>query len=313
MKKDIITLKEQKLDKIIKETIKDLINTHGVFSKNKEINVGDIITISNITDFEQWYKDVWNLLIKSYEDIGGIKTYHSINDFYRKQHLIELILDKNSSILACATYRRIEGSLKLVATGCEQSQKGKLALQQIIQNNIINADLQYWAEVSGAIEYYFKKHNGYPMPNTLASEILKIDANQITLSKIDKVHYDRPIGSNGEIYTKMIFGIKNEEIFNKAIKEVENYGSFMKEVNKINESINTYTIKQAIYIIENIYRAHEEDGYNELIPSWHEALIKSLNTLKNTSIKDETIEDYISYCEYLLEDMQVLQIHELSF
>lgn len=312
MNKKIIKLTENELNKIIKETVNDLINTHGYLTKRKEINIGNIITISDKNDFEQWYKKVWDLLSKSYEDIGGIKTYHSINDFYRKQHLIELIVDENSNLLACATYRRIEGSLKLVATGCDQTQKGKLALQQIIQNNIINADLQYWAEVSGAIEYYFKKHNGYPMPNTLASEILQISPNQITLSKTDKVHYDRPIGPNGEIYTKMIFGIKNEEIFKKAIQEVENYGSFMREVNNINESITIYTVKQAIYIIENIYRAHEEDGYNELIPSWHEALVNSLETLKNISEKNETIEDYINYGEYLLEDMQILEIHELA-
>ena len=74
----------------------------------------------------------------------------------------------------------------------------------------------------------------------------------------------------------------------------------------------TYTVKQAIYIIENIYRAHEEDGFNELIPSWHEALVKSLDTLKNVSEKDETVEDYIGYGEYLLEEMPLLTLNKLE-
>ena len=192
-----------------------------------------------------------------------------------------------------------------------QQQEGKLALQQLIQGNIINSDLHYWAEVSDAIEHYFKKHNGYPMPNVLASEILGIDKSRITLSQTDKVHYDRPIGPDGEIFTKMIFGIKSEEIFNAAIREVENYGKFMQEVNNIQESVQKYTVKQAIFIIENIYRAHEEDGFNELIPSWREALENSLIALKNAP-KSQTVEDYIGYCEYLLDDMQILELHPLS-
>ena len=42
----------------------------------------------------------------------------------------------------------------------------------------------------------------------------------------------------------------------------------MNEDNKIEESkqLCMYSPKQSIYIIENIYRLHEEGGYNELIP-----------------------------------------------
>ena len=110
----------------------------------------------------------------------------------------------------------------------------------------------------------------------------------------------------------MIFGIKSEEIYQKAIREVENYSKFMREVNSLNENNNKYTVKQAIYIIENIYRAHEEDGYNELIPSWHEALVESLKTLKNNPIQNQDIEDYIGYAEYLLSDMQILKLNILK-
>ena len=82
-------------------------------------------------------------------------------------------------------------------------------MNSIIKNNIENSDLHYWAEVSGAIEYYFKKHNGYPTPNTLASEILDINASELTLLN-DFVHYERPIGLNKGIFTKMIFGINSK-------------------------------------------------------------------------------------------------------
>jgi hypothetical protein len=287
------------------------VNVDSASLTNDKISIGHIYQLTNEEDISTYANDVWNMLLDSYENVGGLKTYRSFKDFIRKKHLIEVVIDKSGNLLACATYRRIENSLKQVAIGCEQTEEGKLAIQQIIQHNIRKLNLHYWAEVSGAIEHYFKKHNGYPMPNILASEILQIDEEDIVLSNNDKVHYDRAIGSEGEMFTKMIFGIKNDEIFQKAIAEVENYGKFMKEVNSIKEDIQTYSIKQSIYIIENIYRAHEEDGFNELIPSWYEGLNKSLDTLKLVENPSQTILDYIDYAEYLLDDMQVLKIQVL--
>ena len=201
----------------------------------------------------------------------------------------------------------------MTAIGCSQDDKGKLALQQIIQHTISELELHYWSEVSGAIEHYFKKHNGFPMPNTMAGKILQIPEKDITISNKDMVHYDRPIGKDREVFTKMIFGIKSDEIFQQAMNEVENYYDFMKEVNNmINESKEfKYSIKQSIYIIENLYRLHEEDKVNELTPKWADALKESMKTLRK-STKNQTISDYIEYGEYLLSDMQILELNTIN-
>lgn len=273
-------------------------------------NIGELITISSYDDFMKYAKDVWDLLILSYEKHGGLKSYRNFKDFIRKQHLIEIVF-LNNIILAAATYRVMDdNSLKLVAIGCDQTNNGILAIQQIIKHSIDNANIHYWAEVSGAIEHYFRKYNGYPMPNVLAHEILEIDPSNIILSNNDIVHYERPIGPDKDIFEKMIYGIKSEEIFNKAIAAVENYSSFMKDINTINEGIKIVNIKQAFYIINNIYRAHEEDGFNELIPSWHNALMQSLSVLKNVNNPEKNVIDYIRYAEYLLDDMQLLKLHK---
>lgn len=174
--------------------------------------------------------------------------------------------------------------------------------------------LHFWTEVSGPIEHYFKKYNGYPMPNTLAGKIL--NNKDIKLSDSDELHYQREIG--GDWYTKAIYGAKSDEIFKEAINAVENYSKFMEECNKIQESSADglrYSLESAIYIIENIYRAHEEDGYNELIPSWHQALNDCMETLKRskrTETAKDYIEDYIEYCEYLLDVMPLLELHTLD-
>lgn len=278
------------------------------------VNVGDIKILSSKEEIDRYSNFVWDMLEKSYEHIGGLQSYRNYSDFKKKNHKILVVIDFNSAtLLACATFRRIENSLKMTAIGCSQDDKGKLALQQIIQHTISELELHYWSEVSGAIEHYFKKHNGFPMPNTMAGKILQIPEKDITISNKDMVHYDRPIGKDREVFTKMIFGIKSDEIFQQAMNEVENYYDFMKEVNNmINESKEfKYSIKQSIYIIENLYRLHEEDKVNELTPKWADALKESMKTLRK-STKNQTISDYIEYGEYLLSDMQILELNTIN-
>lgn len=278
------------------------------------VNVGDIKILSSKEEIDRYSNFVWDMLEKSYEHIGGLQSYRNYSDFKKKNHKILVVIDLNSAtLLACATFRRIENSLKMTAIGCSQDDKGKLALQQIIQHTISELELHYWSEVSGAIEHYFKKHNGFPMPNTMAGKILQIPEKDITISNKDMVHYDRPIGKDREVFTKMIFGIKSDEIFQQAMNEVENYYDFMKEVNNmINESKEfKYSIKQSIYIIENLYRLHEENKVNELTPKWADALKESMKTLRK-STKNQTISDYIEYGEYLLSDMQILELNTIN-
>ena len=280
-----------------------------------QINVGEIKMLNEQEEIEKYLPLIWDMLEKSYENIGGLQSYRDYNDFKKKKHLLMVVRDfNNQDLLACAVFRRIESSLKMTAIGCNQENNGKLALQQIIQHTISELELHYWTEVSGVIEYYFKKHNGFPMPNTIASKILGVPEDKIILSKKDMVHYDRVIGRDREKFTKMIYGIKSEEIFQEAMSEFEDYYDFMKEVNKIvNESKETkYSVKQAIYIIENLYRMHEEDGLNELIPKWHDALRDSVEALNLVKEKDQTISDYIEYGNYLLSDMQILTLNVIQ-
>lgn len=85
----------------------------------------------------------------------------------------------------------------------------------------------------------------------IASKILQVSDTHITPSNKDMFHYDRFIVQDEEKFTKMIYGIKSEEIFKEAMSEVEDYYDFIKEVNNMgNESKETkYSVKQAIYIL----------------------------------------------------------------
>jgi len=309
--KKIIRMTEQDLHNVVKDSVIKILSEqeHGDLSINADSNLKVVFVekkdIMPLSDF------IWQMLVSSYENIGGLKTYRSKEDFLRKVKYAKIVYN-NADIVACAIYRNMEGSYKMVAIGCNQEDIGKQGIQAIIKDDIEKFDYHFWAEVSGAIEHYFRKYNGYPMPNILAPEILSISSELIRLSKNDNVHYERQISN--EWFEKMIFGAKSKEVYEAAIAAVEDYSKFMKEVNKVNENSNMngrYSVKQAMYIVENIYRAHEEDGYNELIPSWYEALNESMEVLLAAE-QTQTVVDYIEYCNYLLETMPVLQLHPLK-
>lgn len=309
--KKIIRMTEQELHNVVKDSVIKLLSEQeqGDLSINADSNLKVVFIekkdIMPLSDF------IWQMLVSSYENIGGLKTYRSKEDFLRKVKYAKIVYN-NADIVACAIYRNMEGSYKMVAIGCNQEDIGKQGIQAIIKDDIEKFDYHFWAEVSGAIEHYFRKYNGYPMPNILAPEILSISSELIRPSKNDNVHYERQISD--EWFEKMIYGAKSKEVYEAAIAAVEDYSKFMKEVNKINENSNMngrYSVKQAMYIVENIYRAHEEDGYNELIPSWYEALNESMEVLL-TAEQTQTVVDYIEYCNYLLETMPVLQLHPLK-
>lgn len=309
--KKIIRMTEQELHNVVKDSVIKILSEQeqGDLSINADSNLKVVYIekkdIMPLSDF------IWQMLVSSYENIGGLKTYRSKEDFLRKVKYAKIVYN-NADIVACAIYRNMEGSYKMVAIGCNQEDIGKQGIQAIIKDDIEKFDYHFWAEVSGAIEHYFRKYNGYPMPNILAPEILSISSELIRPSKNDNVHYERQISD--EWFEKMIYGAKSKEVYEAAIAAVEDYSKFMKEVNKINENSNMngrYSVKQAMYIVENIYRAHEEDGYNELIPSWYEALNESMEVLL-TAEQTQTVVDYIEYCNYLLETMPVLQLHPLK-
>ena len=210
--KKIIRMTEQDLHNVVKDSVIKILSEqeHGDLSINADSNLKVVFIekkdIMPLSDF------IWQMLVSSYENIGGLKTYRSKEDFLRKVKYAKIVYN-NADIVACAIYRNMEGSYKMVAIGCNQEDIGKQGIQAIIKDDIEKFDYHFWAEVSGAIEHYFRKYNGYPMPNILAPEILSISSELIRLSKNDNVHYERQISN--EWFEKMIFGAKSKEVYER--------------------------------------------------------------------------------------------------
>ncbi len=51
---------------------------------------------------------------------------------------------------------------------------------------------------------------------------------------------------------------------------------------------------------------------DELTPNMRNALISSINVLKKSVGKNDTIKSYTEIGEFLLSDMEVLELHEMS-
>lgn len=304
------------ISRIIKETlIKLSILSEGY---DETPDYGRLVSLNTPELYNKYVDEVWKMLSYSYDNIGGLKSYRDYRDFLKKKHQIDVVVDKYDRLTACATYRNFNGGLKMVAIGCNQTQEGKLSLQEIIKHNIKNVHLNYWCEASGKIEYFFKKHNGYPIPNIFAEEILNLKNGEIRLSKYDNVHYERPIGKDGEYFEKMIFGFCNEALYEKVLEDVEDYYGFREYVNNQNNfltenfaSEDNFTVKDATYIIERIYMANEEDGLIELTPSMNKLLEFSVSYLKQLKEKNNNIIQYIEFGSYLLENTHIIAINRM--
>lgn len=203
------------------------------------------------------------------------------------------------------TYREI-GGLKLLCMGSDQTEMSQHRVKEIIKDEMLNFKGWFWVEVSDAIEYFFKKTNGLPIPNIYATEILGQEVEFID----DDARYMRKIGVDDTLYKKVIYGFRDKESYDKVMTEIKGHIDFMNRINQFGQSFAKYPrdVNKAIFIIENTYNLHYEDGFNELLPEWYELLLQSIDILKNSNLQDGTIKQYIETSQHLLQEMPVLEL-----
>lgn len=263
---------------------------------------------------KSYYQDVWNILILSYKELEGLKSYQSVNHLYKSTDLYKIVFDRNQVIIACATYRFFaRGTLgrKMTAIGCDQTREGKEALRDIIKSDIKEYDLHYWVEASGPIERLFRKYDGYPMSGFIASKILQKDVELCE----DGVHYNRIIGTDDIPTRKMIFGIPNKEIFDEVTKILEDYASWKDKFNNLTESTENVILVDTCKLIDSMFDMWSQEGFREILPEWKTALNKSISILNMNLAKynpqdNSVLETYLADAKYF-RDLPLLELHEL--
>jgi hypothetical protein len=148
----------------------------------------------------KYAQEVWDILQKSYEKIGGFKSATSPEELIRDSGLWKLSR-RGGRLTAVAVYKDSFGR-KSIASGTDGSTEGK---QDYIR--IKNEDLKFkraWAEVSGPVEKVMQRSGAKPLPNKFA-EILT--GKKILELNQDGFHYTRMIA--GHPHEKIIYGYVN--------------------------------------------------------------------------------------------------------
>lgn len=147
--------------------------------------------------------EVWDILQKSYQKIGGFKSAENVQDLIDKSSLWKMVR-KNDKIVAVAIYKDQRGR-KSIAMGAEVGPDGKATKEgRDAIMSIIIEDIKLkrsWSEVSGAAEHLKVKQGATRIPNKYAAELT---GKEIIELNPDGYHYIRMIA--GKPYEKIIVG-----------------------------------------------------------------------------------------------------------
>jgi hypothetical protein len=182
-------VKKSELRQLIKEEIQSLILERFINLFSKE-------------DIKPYIQDIWNIMQRTYEPIGGFKTANTPEELLSKISLAKLVR-KNNKIVAAALYSDKYGR-KAIAKGSDGSSEGVTAIKKIYEEDIkLN---RAWGEFSGKPEAIMLKYGGVPIPNDLVGGIL---GKEILSKDEDGFHYTRLI--NGEPVRKIMIGSLNKQ------------------------------------------------------------------------------------------------------
>lgn len=137
----------------------------------------------------KYANEVWQILQKSYEKIGGFKSVDTLEELIHDTGLWKLS-KRNGRIVAVAIYKDSYGR-KSIASGTDGSPQGKHDYFLIK-----NEDIKFkraWAEVSGPVEKIMQKSGAQPLPNKFA-EVLT--GKKVLNFNSDGYHYTRIIGGH---------------------------------------------------------------------------------------------------------------------
>jgi hypothetical protein len=163
----------------------------------------------NLIDSEEkrkYVEEVWDMLQRAYEPVGGFKSANSPEHLIDDSHLWKLVR-RDGKIVSVIIYKDQNGR-KLIGMATDGSVQGKKDLSKIASED--TKLRRSWAEASGPAEKFLLKHGAIPIPAKFAKQLT---GKELLGYDVDGVHYTRLIA--GELKTKAIYG------FPQVSKELE--------------------------------------------------------------------------------------------
>lgn len=270
-----------------------------------------IDVIDDASNIKKLLPAIVKLVVQTYKPIGGYYGSTDISRLSRTTSLAKVVKDSNDQVISCAFYRNIDGSFKLQAYGHDGSPEGKAGVKAIIKSDVAPYTNWVWGEVSGSVEKYFKKFEGYPLPNSLVADVLDKDSSKIELSE-DGFHYKRKIANNDDATEKVIYGFKDKETADKVLalsayemaRREFNEKSILNGISSLNESFigKKLSFKGACSFVNQLSDMYDEEGIRQLPPQLSAVLDQSI----------EVLEDNINYAKWVqttLDDAKYLRSH----
>jgi hypothetical protein len=165
--------------------------------KIKEILDERVINLHKEDNKDKYGEDVWNILQKSYESIGGFKTAANLDELKEKSGMWKIV-KRGDDITAVRIYKDQFGR-KGIAMGSDGTTKGKKDTLMLCKDDIKFG--RAWAETSGAPERLMFKFGAKPIPAYFAPYLVK---KHILSVEDDGYHYTRLI--DGHPHVKIIMG-----------------------------------------------------------------------------------------------------------
>ncbi len=177
----------------------------------KEFLIETVLNLHTPEDKMPYAKQVWDMLQRSYQNIGGFKSASSIEELINEPGYWKIIR-RGDKLTAVNIYKKSPKTktFKVIASATEtdfDTKKNRYkatALGLSDYDALKKGDVKMkraWAEVSGPVESLMQRTGALPVPNEYA-ELLT--GKQIVDLSDDGYHYTRLI--HGEPHEKIIYG-----------------------------------------------------------------------------------------------------------
>lgn len=199
----------------------------------KEFLIETVLNLHSPEDKMPYAKQVWDMLQRSYQNIGGFKSAASLEELVNEPGYWKIVR-RGDKLTAVNIYKKSPKTktFKVIASATEtdfdikKNRYKATALGLSDYDAMKKGDVKMkraWAEVSGPVEALMKRTGALPVPNEYA-ELLT--GKQIVDLSDDGYHYTRLI--HGEPHEKIIYGFV--KLSDEGIQDMLDKGIELKDL-----------------------------------------------------------------------------------
>lgn len=137
------------------------------------------VNLFDAKDMRKYSKEVWDMISKAYEYIGGVAgcpDYETFVKFYcdsaEQEKFMWKMVIRSGKVTAIKIYTRKRGGRKGIIIASDGTEQGKKDIMKILNDDYNLKDRQSWDEVSGKALGSALKQGAVPLPNTVISQLM---------------------------------------------------------------------------------------------------------------------------------------------